>query len=53
MINRILRWLLRIWWKPVTDGKKWGIYHPTAYHSWGYPFETRAEAAEECRKRNR
>jgi hypothetical protein len=38
-------------WKPVTDGKGWGIYHPTARHRWDYPM-TKDEAETECNRRN-
>ena len=51
MISRLLRWLLRDWWKPVTDGKTWGIYHPTKRHVWRYGL-TKEDARRECRRRN-
>ena len=48
----IVRYFFGDWWQPVTeDGIHYGIYHHTIWHRWDYPY-TRAEAQEECRKRN-
>lgn len=49
---QLIKWLLGDWWKPVTDGKTWGIYHPTAWHRWSYGL-TKQQAKRECRYRNR
>jgi hypothetical protein len=51
MVRWLVNRLLGRYWKPVTDGKGWGIYHPTASHRWDYPM-TKAESKAECKRRN-
>ena len=45
-------WLTGNYWIPISQNNKWGVYHPTVWHDWNYPFKTKEEAEKECRRRN-
>ena len=51
MIKRFWKFLSGDWWKPVTNGQIWGIYHPWKWHCWGYAM-TEEEAKKKCKELN-